>query len=80
MIARILFIAGSFSSFLPVGAAEGVPPVQVRERLAPWGTVVERSSFYEKDGKKVEHGLQESFSRMAPSNRGAATRTGRKTG
>jgi hypothetical protein len=30
--------------------------------VAPWGTVVERSSFYEKDGKKVEHGLQESFS------------------
>ena len=62
MIARILFIAGSFISFLPVGAADAVPPVQVRERVAPWGTVVERSSFYEKDSKKVEHGLQESFS------------------
>lgn len=62
MIARILFIAGSFISFLPDGAAEGVPTVQVRERLAPWGTVVERASYYVKDGKEVEHGVEESFS------------------
>ncbi len=62
MIARLLFIAGSFSSFLPVGAAEGVPPVQARERLAPWGTVVERASYYVKNGKEVEHGVEESFS------------------
>ncbi|CAN5703527.1 hypothetical protein BH11VER1_BH11VER1_12400 [soil metagenome] len=63
MIARILFIAGSLSILLSAGIAEeGVPALQVRKRMTPWGTVVERVSYYLKDGKEVEHGVQESFS------------------
>jgi hypothetical protein len=60
---RLLFFAGVFGCFLSNGAGlEGVQPLQVRERIAPWGTVVERVSYYLKDGKEVEHGEQESFS------------------
>ena len=62
MTARFLLIVGSLGGLLTLGAEEDVPHVQVRERVAPWGTVVERSRFYVKDGKEVEHGLQESFS------------------
>ena len=46
MIARILFVAGILGNLLSVVAAEeGVPPFQVRERVAPWGTVVDRVSY-----------------------------------
>lgn len=63
MASRILFIAGIFGSLLWVAAAEELePPLKVWERVTPWGTVVERLTYYEKNGEKVEHGAHESFS------------------
>ena len=43
-------------------AEEKLPPLKIWERKTPWGTVVERRSYYLKDDKEVEHGIQESFS------------------
>jgi hypothetical protein len=63
MIGRKLFFTGFLGSFVVIGAAEEiVPPLRIRERVAPWGTVVERTGYYLKNGKEVEHGVQESFS------------------
>lgn len=60
MIAGVLFLAGCLLSI--VAAEEGLPAIQVRERVAPWGTVVDRMEYYPKNGGKVEHGTTESFS------------------
>ncbi len=63
MITRNLIIAGSLLASICGGAAENdPPPLLVSERLSPWGTIVERQTYYEKDGAKIEHGAQETFS------------------
>lgn len=59
MIIRILLLGSLLSA---VSAEDVILPLHMRERVAPWGTVVERESYYLKDGEVVEHGVQESFS------------------
>ena len=62
MIARAFLIVFGTQLFVTsTGAAEG-PPVKVEEVKTPWGTVVDRGSYYLKDGEKVEHGPDEYYS------------------
>ena len=56
----LLIVCSGWSAWCAAG--DGLPPLQVRERAAPWGTVVLREQFYEKDGQRVRHGLDETFS------------------
>ncbi|MFM7181012.1 MAG: hypothetical protein ACKO2G_06065 [Verrucomicrobiales bacterium] len=58
---RVLTLLAGACCALPLFADDAALPIQVRERVAPWGTVVSRERFYVKEGQKVEHGLQEAY-------------------
>lgn len=60
-IRTMLMISGMLLS-LPVGFAEGIPALRVREVKTPWGTAVERVSYYLQDGEEIQHGADEMFS------------------
>ena len=59
-LAVLCVIVASPVSFGQEGAA--TPALKTRERVAPWGVVAGRWTYYERDGKEVLHGLEETFS------------------
>lgn len=54
MIAHAWWIVVGVQLVLPVAVAEDELELQVDEKVTPWGTVVDRVSYYLKDGKKVK--------------------------
>jgi hypothetical protein len=58
----IVVIALGVVAVLKSRGGEDVPQLFVDESITPWGTVVERTSYYLKDGRKVQHGPDEMFS------------------
>jgi len=56
-------VVGALLVFPARLAGEEVTDLQVRGVETPWGTVTERMSYYLRDGKVVQHGLDEMFSK-----------------